>query len=104
MEESWLAGIALSTTSVAMVYAVTLEFGLDRTEYGKVVLAACFLNDLATILALGLKFSPFGQRTLVFGAISTRMIAIPLPRAVTQRPGKLSNNSTAQGKKLTQRR
>jgi glutathione-regulated potassium-efflux system ancillary protein KefC len=67
-EASWLAGIALSTTSVAVVYAVMLEFGLNRTEYGKVVLAACFINDLATVLALGLKFSPFTQRTLLFAA------------------------------------
>lgn len=67
-QASWLAGIALSTTSVAVVYAVMLEFGLNRTEYGKVVLAACFVNDLATVLALGVKFSPFTERTLVFAA------------------------------------
>src|SRR5258708_33960070 len=34
---SWLAGVALSTTSVAVVYAVMLEFGFNVTEYGKVV-------------------------------------------------------------------
>jgi nucleotide-binding universal stress UspA family protein len=43
---SWLCGVALSTTSVAVVYAVMLELGLNRTEYGKVVLGACFINDL----------------------------------------------------------
>ena len=48
-DASWLAGIALSTTSVAVVYAVMLEFGLNRTDYGKIVLAACFVNDLATV-------------------------------------------------------
>jgi len=32
---SWLAGVAMSTTSVAVVYAVMLEFGFNRTEYGK---------------------------------------------------------------------
>jgi glutathione-regulated potassium-efflux system ancillary protein KefC len=32
---SWLAGIALSTTSVAVVYAVMLEFGFNRTRYGR---------------------------------------------------------------------
>ena len=68
---SWLTGIALSTTSVAVVYAVMLESGLNRTEYGKIVLAACFVNDLATVLALGFKFSPFTLRTLVFAAGST---------------------------------
>jgi glutathione-regulated potassium-efflux system ancillary protein KefC len=70
-DASWLAGIALSTTSVAVVYAVMLEFGLNRTDYGKIVLAACFVNDLATVLALGLKFSPFNLKTLAFAGGST---------------------------------
>lgn len=65
-DASWLAGIAMSTTSVAVVYAVMLEFGLNRTDYGKTVLAACFVTDLATVLALGLLFAPFSMRTLVF--------------------------------------
>jgi len=67
---SWLAGIALSTTSVAVVYAVMLEYGLNRTHYGKTVLAACFINDLATVLALGLMFSPFTAKTLLFAGVS----------------------------------
>ena len=67
---SWLAGIALSTTSVAVVYAVMLEYGLNTTTYGKTVLAACFINDLATVLALGLMFSPFTVKTLIFAAAS----------------------------------
>jgi Sodium/hydrogen exchanger family len=48
---SWLGGVALSTTSVAVVYAVMLEFGLNKTEYGKTVLAACLINDLGTACA-----------------------------------------------------
>jgi len=66
VEASWLAGIAMSTTSVAVVYAVMLEFGLNVTDYGKTVLAACFITDLATVVALGLIFAPFTGRTLVF--------------------------------------
>jgi Kef-type K+ transport system membrane component KefB len=66
---SWLAGVALSTTSVAVVYAVMIEYGLNKTEYGKTVLAACFINDLGTVLALGFIFAPFTLRTLVFAAI-----------------------------------
>ena len=77
-DASWLAGIALSTTSVAVVYAVMLEFGFNRTEYGKIVLAACFVNDLATVLALGFKFSPFTFRTLVFvGASAAAFVILP---------------------------
>ena len=63
---SWLAGVALSTTSVAVVYAVMLELGLNKTEFGKAILAACFVNDLGTVIALGLIFSPFTMRTLIF--------------------------------------
>jgi len=59
---SWLGGVALSTTSVAVVYAVMLESGLNKTEYGKTVLAACFINDLGTVLALGFIFAPFTLR------------------------------------------
>jgi Kef-type K+ transport system membrane component KefB len=65
-EASWLAGIALSTTSVAVVYAVMLEFGFNKTDYGKTVLAACFITDLGTVLALGLMFAPFTYKTLIF--------------------------------------
>jgi len=49
-----------------VVYAVMLEFGLNTTTYGKSVLAACFINDLATVLALGFIFSPFTWKTAVF--------------------------------------
>ncbi len=63
---AWLAGVALSTTSVAVVYAVMLELGFNITQYGKAILAACFINDLGTVIALGLIFAPFTLRTLVF--------------------------------------
>jgi Kef-type K+ transport system membrane component KefB len=43
-----------------------LEFGLNTTKYGKTILAACFINDLATVLALGFIFSPFTWKTAVF--------------------------------------
>ena len=52
-----LAGVALSTTSVAVAYAVMLELGFNRTRLGKAILAACFVNDLGTVIALGPIFS-----------------------------------------------
>ena len=77
-EASWLAGIAMSTTSVAVVYAVMLEFGLNKTDYGKAVLTACFITDLATVVALGLIFAPFTFRTLVFlGAMILAFLVLP---------------------------
>jgi Kef-type K+ transport system membrane component KefB len=75
---SWLAGVALSTTSVAVVYSVMLELGLNRTEFGKAILAACFINDLGTVIALGLIFSPFTMRTLVFVVLSL-VVFVVLP-------------------------
>ena len=63
---SWLAGVAMSTTSVAVVYAVMIEFGFNTTNYGKTVLAACFVTDLGTVIALGLIFAPFTMKTLIF--------------------------------------
>jgi len=76
VQASWLAGVALSTTSVAVVYAVMLEFGLNKTDYGKTVLAACFINDLATVLALGFIFAPFTWKTGVFALGSVAAFAI----------------------------
>lgn len=73
---SWLGGVALSTTSVAVVYAVMIEFGLNKTEYGKTVLAACFINDLGTVLALGFIFAPFTMKTLVFAVVAVIVFAI----------------------------
>jgi glutathione-regulated potassium-efflux system ancillary protein KefC len=75
---SWLAGVALSTTSVAVVYAVMLELGFNTTDFGKAILAACFVNDLGTVIALGLIFSPFTIRTLIF-VIASVVIFIILP-------------------------
>jgi len=79
---SWLAGVALSTTSVAVVYAVMLELGFNRTTYGKAILAACFINDLGTVLALGMIFSPFTVKTLVFLGVSLVVFLI-LPFVTT---------------------
>jgi glutathione-regulated potassium-efflux system ancillary protein KefC len=75
-KSSWLAGVALSTTSVAVVYAVMLELGFNKTEFGKAILAACFVNDLGTVIALGLIFSPFTIRSVIFVAASTAVFLI----------------------------
>jgi Kef-type K+ transport system membrane component KefB len=79
--ESQIAGIALSTTSVAVVYAVMVETGLNKTELGKVILAACFVTDLGTVLALGIVFANFNVWLLGF-AVATAAVAIVLPRFV----------------------
>src|SRR6266545_45403 len=94
---SWLAGVALSTTSVAVVYAVMLELGFNVTEYGKAILGACFVNDLGTVLALGIIFSPFTVRTLVFVVVSAiAFVVLPFltPRFFRKYGGRVSELET----------
>lgn len=79
LQASLLCGVALSTTSVAVVYAVMLGRGLNKTEYGKGVLGACFVNDIITVLALSFLFSPFTLKTLIFvGATAAALTTLPL--------------------------
>jgi Kef-type K+ transport system membrane component KefB len=66
--QAQIAGISLSTTSVAVVYAVMVETGFNKTELGKIILAACFVNDLGTVLALGVVFAHYDLRLGFFGA------------------------------------
>ena len=65
-QASQIAGIALSTTSMAVVYAVMVETGLNETDLGKLILAACFITDLGTVLALGLIFANYDYWLLIF--------------------------------------
>ena len=65
-----IGGIALSTTSVAVVYAVMVETGLNRRDLGKLILAACFITDLGTVLALGGLFATYSWLLIVFVAVS----------------------------------
>ena len=74
-----IGGIALSTTSVAVVYAVMVETGLNRHDLGKLILAACFVTDLGTVLALGGLFASYGWLLLVFVAVCAVTVAL-LPR------------------------
>jgi glutathione-regulated potassium-efflux system ancillary protein KefC len=75
-QASWLGGIALSTTSMAVVYAVMLETGFNCTGFGKGILGACFVNDLGTVIALGLLFAPFDYKTVVFIVVSVAGLAL----------------------------
>ncbi|MGH6802673.1 MAG: cation:proton antiporter [Methyloceanibacter sp.] len=66
--QAQIAGIALSTTSVAVVYAVMVETGFNQTEIGKIILAGCFVNDVGTVLALGVVFANYNIWLALFGA------------------------------------
>jgi len=67
---SLICGIALSTTSVAVVYAVMIETGLNETELGKLILAACFVTDLGTVLALGACFASYNWTLALFAVVA----------------------------------
>jgi Kef-type K+ transport system membrane component KefB len=73
--QAQIAGIALSTTSVAVVYAVMVETGYNKTELGKIILAACFINDVGTVLALGLVFANYNIYLLIFAVVTVVVVA-----------------------------
>jgi len=74
--QAQIGGIALSTTSVAVVYAVMIETGYNRTELGKIILAACFINDVGTVLALGLVFANYNLELLVFAVVTIAAVVV----------------------------
>jgi len=76
LQPSLLTGIALSTTSMAVVYAVMIEYGFNKTSFGKSILGACFVNDLGTVIGLGLIFAPFTYKTLIFITVTVMLIFI----------------------------
>jgi Kef-type K+ transport system membrane component KefB len=77
-QASQIAGIALSTTSVAVVYAVMVETGLNKTDLGKLILTACFVCDLGTVLALGILFANYNLLLIGF-AVATLIVLFLLP-------------------------
>jgi len=69
-----IAGTALSTTSLAVVYSVLVETGLSNTRLGKLVMAATFITDMGTALALSILFVKPTLYTLIFISISLNVI------------------------------
>ena len=79
LHQAQIAGIALSTTSVAVVYAVMIEGGFSDTAMGKMILAACFITDFGTVLALGMLFANYNVWLLLF-VIVTLIVLWFMPR------------------------
>jgi Kef-type K+ transport system membrane component KefB len=76
---SLIAGTALSTTSLAVVYAVLVERGLSDTRIGKLLMSATFVTDLCTALALSAIFLEPNVWFPVFLVVSVGLILL-LPR------------------------
>jgi len=79
-EAGLIAGIALSSTSVAVVYVVIVESGLNRTDTGKLILSSCFVTGLCTAVALSTLFVRPNVYILVLIAALV-VSALTLPRA-----------------------
>jgi Kef-type K+ transport system membrane component KefB len=73
---SLLAGVALSETAVAVVYFVLVENNLLTTDAGKRIMAATFITNLATALALSVLFFKPTLYTLLFYIISILVIVL----------------------------
>ena len=76
---SLIAGTALSTTSLAVVYAVLVESGLNSVRVGKLIMSACFVTDMCTVIALSAIFITPTIWFPVFAVISVAVIVV-LPK------------------------
>jgi Kef-type K+ transport system membrane component KefB len=79
VKASLIAGTALSTTSLAVVYAVLVETGLNATRIGKLIMSACFVTDMGTALALSAIFIKPNAWFPLFLVVSVALIVL-LPR------------------------
>lgn len=76
---SLIAGTALSTTSLAVVYAVLVETRLNTVRVGKLIMSACFVTDMCTVIALSAIFIKPTIWFPVFLVVSVAVIVL-LPR------------------------
>jgi Kef-type K+ transport system membrane component KefB len=79
LKASLIAGTALSTTSLAVVYAVLVETGLNRTRIGKLIMSACFVTDMGTAIALSAIFIRPNAWFPVFVGVSIALLVL-LPK------------------------
>jgi Kef-type K+ transport system membrane component KefB len=73
-DQAEITGLALSTTSLAVVYAVLVETGLNRSVTGKRIMAATFVTDILTVIGLSLLFITPNVWIIPFVAFSVLVI------------------------------
>ena len=76
IRQSEIAGVALSTTSLAVVYAVLVETGLAASTLGKILMAATFVTDLGTAIALSVLFLRPSAYLALFVVVSVLVILL----------------------------
>jgi Kef-type K+ transport system membrane component KefB len=69
-----IGGLALSTTSLAVVYAVLVETGLNRELVGKRLMSATFVTDIATVTGLTVLFLKPTVWIVPFALVSVALI------------------------------
>lgn len=74
LSASLIAGTALSTTSLAVVYSVLVETGLSKMQVGKILMASTFFTDMGTAIALSVLFVKPTIYTSVFIVVSLIVI------------------------------
>jgi Kef-type K+ transport system membrane component KefB len=79
LKAALIAGTALSTTSLAVVYAVLVETGLNVTRIGKLIMSACFVTDMATAIALSAIFIKPNAWFPIYLVVSIALIVV-LPK------------------------
>jgi Kef-type K+ transport system membrane component KefB len=76
LKAALIAGTALSTTSLAVVYAVLVETGLNATRIGKLIMSACFVTDMGTAIALSAIFIKPNAWFPIFLVVSVALILV----------------------------
>ena len=90
-DASKIAGIALSTTSLAVVYAVLVETGLNRTVIGKRIMSATFVTDVGTAAALSILFVTPNLWIVPFVGVSV-LLVLGAPRLAPWFFGRYGNH------------
>lgn len=76
IQAALIAGIALSTTSLAVVYSVLLETDIPDVNLVKIVLAATFITDMLTVIVLSILFIKPDLYTVLFIVVSIVVIIL----------------------------
>jgi Kef-type K+ transport system membrane component KefB len=73
-DQAEIGGLALSTTSLAVVYAVLVETGLNRSIIGKRIMSATFVTDILTVIGLSVLFVTPNLWIVPFTGVSVLLI------------------------------
>jgi Kef-type K+ transport system membrane component KefB len=73
-DQAEIGGLALSTTSLAVVYAVLVETRLNRSLIGKRIMSATFVTDILTVIGLSILFVTPNLWIIPFVVVSVLLI------------------------------